>query len=143
MSGNEHHVRDVYDRKGTLLGIFLSREIWERAGRELTPILEQAAAALEADAEGPGNAEPQEPLRDWEQLKAAWDFAYPVDRSVRCEICGNESANWEQDSPRKFVLKAASLGGLVRFRCQSCKATIIKRHFKDSIQIETKPSTTS
>ncbi|MFW6177785.1 MAG: hypothetical protein ACOC43_05400, partial [Desulfohalobiaceae bacterium] len=78
----------------------------------------------------------QEPLQDWELLLQHWDFKYPVSKEVSCEICGNQTQDWQKDSPRKFLLKAASLGGLVSFECLNCQARIIKKHFKDYVQVQ-------
>jgi DNA-directed RNA polymerase subunit RPC12/RpoP len=78
-------------------------------------------------------------MDDWELLKKYWDFQYAVDTDVFCENCGNTTENWEQDHPRKFYLKAASLGGLVTFQCAQCSARILKKHFKDSIKVELLP----
>jgi hypothetical protein len=80
-----------------------------------------------------------EPLRDWDLLAANWDFRYPLDLHVHCSQCGNSTLNWQKDEPRKFRLKAASLGGLVAFECCSCKARVTKRHFKDGVKTEAIP----
>lgn len=139
MSEKEPHVRDLYDRQGQLIGVFLSAQIWERAESELAPILERVLAELEGGETKQEEQAVNEPLADWNLLTKHWDFQYPVDTDVACDVCGNATEDWQADNPRKFYLKAASLGGLVRFQCRQCQAYITKRHFKDSIRVETKP----
>jgi hypothetical protein len=80
-----------------------------------------------------------EPISDWEELMAYWDFSYPIDYDVTCEHCGAHTDNWQKDSPRKFYLSAANLGGLVSFECQCCGSRIIKKHFEDTITTECNP----
>ena len=134
--GEENHlIQDCYDREGRFLGVWIDAVLWNRAEKELYPVLRRA---LEQGDESP-REEAGEPLRDWELLKKHWDFAYPVDMDVACGECGNATLNWSQDSPRKFRLKAASLGGLVAYQCMSCRARVVKKHFKDHIQVQTEP----
>ena len=123
------HVTKLYDADGALIGVLLSPEAWKTvepniAGQFLSP---------EADPE------PTEQLHDWETLKNFWGFPYPVDTDVSCESCGAETDDFQADDPRKFLLTAAGLSGLVSFYCRNCKAKIIKRHFKDEIVCETRP----
>ena len=121
----------LFDDQGKFLGVFIAAELWTR----LEPSL-----AAHLPASGPVAAPPlPEPLADWSALLQSWDFAYPVDTDVRCELCGNSTGDWQKDEPRKFRLRACNLGGLVRFECQACKARIMKRHFKDKITVEIKP----
>ena len=123
------HVTKLYDADGSLIGVLLSPEAWKAA----EPALRGEFALQEADPE------PKEQLKDWETLKSFWDFPYPVDTDVTCEACGGATRDFQADDPRKFLLTAASLSGLVSFYCRGCKAKIIKRHFKDKIVSETKP----
>jgi hypothetical protein len=37
------------------------------------------------------------------------------------------------------MLNAANMGGLVSFRCLSCQARVIKRHFYDKIKVDATP----
>ena len=125
---DREHVREFFDCQGNLVGVLLSPEAWAAAR-------EAVLAAL-----GPVEArEPDEPLQDWETLKRFWDFRYPVETSVRCGSCGSETQDWAADEPRRFQLLVANLGGLVTFRCLSCRAKVLKRHFKDTIKTETTP----
>ncbi|MCF8029744.1 MAG: hypothetical protein K9K39_02485 [Desulfohalobiaceae bacterium] len=126
-------VQDIYDSKGEFLGIFIGPEVWERVQGEVLPILRREINELEDR----GEPEIREPLDDWENLKKFWGFNYPVDFDVQCEICGAETTNWQEDKPRLFLLKAASLSGLVTFQCRNCGAKILKKHFKDRITVET------
>ena len=128
-------VIDIYDRKGRLRGIFIDARLWEVVGKEVSSIIAKALEGMEGDKE----EELKEPLEDWELFKKCWDFNYPYDFSVRCDICGNETSNWEEDKEKKFILTAASVSGLVSFRCMKCKAKIVKKHFKDKMTFEAIP----
>lgn len=128
---NHAHVTELYDRQGDLIGVLLSAEAWAVAREHVERVFAPAGQAQ--------GQEPPEPLKDWEALKQFWDFRYPVDTSVRCGLCGAETPDWSRDEPRTFRLLAANLGGLVTFRCVSCKARVLKRHFKDTIKTETRP----
>jgi len=122
--------QELYDANGQILGAILGPEAWN-AVRDL--VLARFAPAPEP------SQELIEPLQDWNDLMQFWDFKYPVDLDVRCSLCGNNTADWQHDAPRKFQLTAANLGGLVTYRCLGCQAKIMKRHFKDTIKIEIKP----
>ena len=128
-------IQEVYDRDSKLLGVFVSKELWEDVHRSILPVLEEHLAPEDRQ-----DKPVQEPLQDWEVLKKYWDFKYPVDMDVHCSLCGSQTENWQEDSPRKFLLKAASLGGLVSFECCECGARVTKRHFKDHINVTAQPS---
>ena len=129
---NAHHpeFQEIYDQTGQPLGAILGPEAWA--------LVREAVLAHYAP---PKAVTAGEPLQDWLDLVEYWDFKYPVDRDVACPICNNASDDWQHDEPRKFVLTAANMGGLVAFRCLGCQAKIIKRHFKDEIVVEVKPFT--
>ncbi len=132
---NKHHfLQDLYDRDGQLLGVWISAPLWHQVENKIENELKNALDALQQQEEP--SKDVQEPLADWDLLKKYWDFKYPVDMDVYCEYCGNQTQNWEQDKPRKFYLKAASLGGLVTFKCACCSSRILKKHFKDYIKVE-------
>jgi len=119
---------EIYNKSGEPLGALLGPEAWLLV-RDI--ILTRFAPA--APTEKP------EPISDWNELKQFWDFKYPIDYDCTCPLCGNATENWELDEPRKFRLTAANLGGLVTFRCMSCKAKILKRHFKDVVKVDATP----
>jgi hypothetical protein len=121
--------QEIYDAQGQPLGAILGPEAW-------ASVREVVLQHFSAPAPEPEKAEP---LEDWRALVQSWDFRYPVDLDAACPACGNESADWEQDSPRKFLLTAANMGGLVSLRCLACQARIIKRHFYDTIKVEAVP----
>ena len=129
MISNTPEFQELFDAQGQALGALLGPEAWalvrEAVLARFTPA---EAAAPDLD----------EPLQDWRDLVQNWDFKYPVDHDVSCSECGNATSAWELDDPRKFVLTAANLGGLVVFRCLGCQAKVMKRHFKDSIKVETR-----
>lgn len=129
MTTNPTH---LYDSSGNLLGVFIPALLWEQLDNSLRQSLEPKVHAQKPL---------REPLGDWETLKKIWDFPYPVDTDVTCSVCGNSTDDWEQDSPRKFFLKAASIGGLVAFECNQCHARVRKNHFKDGIDTTCTPFT--
>lgn len=130
MSHNENlDYTALFDEHGQLYGVLVSPALWEQ--------LKDQADALSGTAQEP---EPSpEPLQDWENLKASWDFKYPVDTDVHCEACGASTDDWLADDPRKFLLTAANFTGIVTFQCRQCRAKIIKRHFTDKLTVETRP----
>ncbi len=120
-------IQKLFDTEGNFIGVFLPAPIWA----QIAEIVEQACQQEEAPC--------PEPLSDWEQLCAYWDFSYPVEASVTCNLCGSSSPDWREDDPRKFLLLTASLGGLASWRCQSCAARVTKYHFKDKISYSCEP----
>ncbi len=136
-------IQGFYDETGNLVGVFLSARLWQEIGSKINPILEEALLQLKGEKSLQEKTfeveEVLEPMEDWEKFLAFWDFRYPVEKKVLCKHCGQETEDWTVDSPRKFILKAANLGGLVAFQCQQCKARVLKRHFKDHITYEVKP----
>ncbi|WP_459934098.1 hypothetical protein [Fundidesulfovibrio butyratiphilus] len=128
-------LQPLYDQDRRMLGVFLHVSLWEKVQSKIAPFLNQALEELNPTPPAP----PVEPLADWDMLNQYWDFSYPLTPDVTCSNCGAMTNNWQEDSPRKFYLKAANLGGLVNFECQSCKARIIKRHFKKHVDVECRP----
>ncbi len=124
----------LFDEDGTFLGVFIPAAKWASVVDQLAPLLE-----IPKGPQAALSTEPPEPLKDWEDLVASWDFPYPPDYDVVCEHCGAHTDNWQKDEPRKFRLKSASFSGLVSFQCKACQSRITKRHFKDSIKSETTP----
>ena len=129
MPNTGHEPLKVYSSSGEFLGVFINPELWAKIQGPVSEACERLAP----------REEPKEPLGDLELLIQNWDFQYPVDTDVRCELRGNETPDWAKDAPRKFRLKAASLGGLVGYECQSCKARVLKKHFKREIQVQCVP----
>ena len=127
-------VQTLYALSGQRSGVYIPEDLWAEVENEVLPALQAAYKRLHGEPE-----KKKEPLRDWDLLVANWDFQYPVEVGVTCGQCGCSSHNWQEDEPRKFLLKAASLGGLVVFECQACHARVSKRHFKDGITVETTP----
>lgn len=126
-----HPITKLFNEQGELLGVFIAAELWSSLEPKLAAHLPSTPPAERALL--------PEPLSDWSTLLEFWDFPYPVDTDVRCEVCGGSTQDWQADEPRKFRLTACNLGGLVRFECQACKARVTKRHFKDKITVETTP----
>lgn len=131
MISNTEAFQELFDSKGEPLGAFLGPEAWA--------LVREAVLAQYAPSDPAAEPAAAEPMQDWLDLVQYWDFTYPVDHDVACPLCGNSTQAWELDEPRKFLLTAANLGGLVAFRCLGCQAKVIKRHFKDTIKVEAKP----
>lgn len=132
---NQTRFLELFDATGQSHGVWISPALWAQVKPQLLPLLEQAPA--EPAAETPEQR--PEPLSEWDTLLAYWDFTYPPDYDVTCDCCGASTANWLEDTPRKFRLRTASLGGLVTFQCQQCRALVLKKHFKKQITVECQP----
>ncbi|MEF2146491.1 MAG: hypothetical protein V3573_13685 [Desulfovibrionaceae bacterium] len=128
---SQDQITELFDKEGNCIGALLTAEAW----LSIKPVLAKEFGLFPDTAV----AVKPEPLSEWENLLAYWDFPYPPDYDVHCEACGNHTEDWSKDDPRLFRLRAASLSGLVTFLCQKCQARIIKKHFKDEILAETHP----
>jgi hypothetical protein len=128
MPDKDNNITELFDQKGNLIGALITAELWTKIKPSLKEYL--------PNQEPP---EKPEPMADWEMLRDFWDFPYPVDMDVKCDHCGNQTDNWQEDEPRKFKLTVANIGGLVSYKCCKCKSRISKRHFKDEITTETTP----
>jgi hypothetical protein len=133
MTDPQSSVQILYSGSGERVGVYIPADVWAEVEADVLPCLQKAHKRLQ------GPKHQAEPMQDWELLVNNWDFRYPVDREVVCGQCGSSTSNWEEDEPRKFRLKAASLGGLVVFECQKCRSRVTKRHFKDTVKMETTP----
>jgi len=129
---------EIYDTTGASRGLLVGPELWAVVKAQVLPLLEQAASRLEPLTGSP-TAERPEPMDDWAELLASWDFPYPPSPAVTCAHCGNTTEDWTGDTPRKFRLRAANVGGLATFQCQSCRALILKKHFKTHMAVECQP----
>ena len=132
------HLLELFDAAGTPRGLLLSPELWAAVADQVRPILLKALPHVDP-AYRPEPEERPEPMDEWDTLLAYWDFAYPPSRDVTCEHCGNTTSDWTQDTPRKFRLRAANLGGQVTFQCQACRALVLKKHFKKHVAVECRP----
>lgn len=131
-SDTANSIIHAFDANGKPLGVFIPFAFWEQLDDKVKQSLERPAKDASII---------KEPLADWETLVSFWDFPYPVDLDVHCQVCDTQTDNWQQDQPRKFLLKAANLGGLVSFECCSCQSRIRKNHFKDKIDVACTPAT--
>ncbi len=123
--------------QGDVLGVHLPIQIWSKIESKVMPLVQEALGRPQGPTEEPLKPEP---TADWQALTEYWDFKYPVNTEVRCDICGNKTEDWTKDEPRKFWLKACNIGGLCRYQCLSCHAAVTKRMFKDKITFEAAPS---
>ena len=132
MFSKDDEIAHVVSREGVQLGVFIPQPLWEKLKDDISACMEKLCSSSE-------QCEP-EPLEEWESLKSYWDFKYPYCADVTCAACGSQTNDWESDTPRKFRLLAANLGGFVRFECLNCKARVSKRHFKDHMEFNCIPS---
>lgn len=133
---SDKDIQGLYDHKGILIGVFISSKLWHAIEEEVSPIIDKHLGSSE---ENETVQVMEEPIEDWENFLKFWDFRYPVEKNVVCDNCGAETSDWTADTPKKFLLKAANIAGLVSFQCLQCKSRIIKRHFKDHIKYEIIP----
>lgn len=125
------HPTHLFTSTGQFLGVFIPASMWDNLDKKIQASI-VPLQTMDSDL--------KEPLADWEHLLRIWDFPYPVDTDVLCESCGSSTLNWQHDQPRRFTLKAASIGGLVAFECARCRSRIRKNHFKDGIEVTCTPS---
>jgi len=123
------HFLPLYDKNGTLYSVMLSADLWLRYHSRLEPIIRNILEDMEPTVR-------PEPLHEWDDFKAYWDFKYPYCADVRCDNCGKTTHDWLDDPDKPFLLRSAQLGGLAVFTCKNCGATIRKKHFKDHICFE-------
>ncbi|WP_028573739.1 hypothetical protein [Desulfonatronovibrio hydrogenovorans] len=126
-------VQPLYNQAGQLQGVFIPAEIWFKHENNLEKILFPEAVSQPEI--------PAEPINDWKQFLSFWDFNYPVEKGVKCDHCGCSTPDWTADDPKRFLLKAASLGGMVSFLCLECQYRVTKKHFKDHVVYECTPFT--
>lgn len=132
------HFLELFDAKGAPRGVHISPELWALCKDAVLPGLTKALYQLDPACR-PEPVEKPEPMAEWEQLLAYWDFTYPPAYDVHCDCCGAKTEDWRADDPRKFRLRNANLGGLVTFQCSACKALVLKKHFKKHLTVECKP----
>ncbi|MFO7728282.1 MAG: hypothetical protein R6X11_08130 [Desulfonatronovibrio sp.] len=128
-------VQPLYNETGRLMGVFIAADKWFENEKDLEAILFPGQSSQSSPEARP------EPVKDWEVFLSYWDFNYPEEKKVKCDNCGSNTEDWSQDNPRKFVLKAANIGGMVSFQCQQCSFRVTKKHFKDHICYECTPFT--
>lgn len=132
------HFLELFDAKGAPRGVHISPELWALCQDAVLPGLTKALYQLDPACR-PEPVEKPEPMAEWEQLLAYWDFTYPPAYDVHCDCCGAKTEDWRADDPRTFRLRNANLGGLVTFQCSACKALVLKKHFKKHLTVECKP----
>lgn len=123
-------IRYLVDAQGRPQGVVLDEELWNQVCDHVHGVLRRLFPAEPVIAE---------PMADYDLLEKYWDFRYEMPTDVSCEVCGASTANWREDEPRKFMLRAANMGGLLAFQCEACKSRITKRHFKDKVTVTCTP----
>lgn len=123
------HLLPLYDQGGNLYAVMLSADFWTRYRHRLEPLAKRLLEEMEPMA-------CPEPVHEWEELKAYWDFKYPYCADVSCGNCGAHTEDWQADPAHPFVLKTANFGGLAVFTCCHCGAQVRKKHFKDHVRFE-------
>jgi len=125
-------VRYVVDAKGQPQGVFLEEEMWQHVCKHVLALVEKLYPSEEVLVE---------PMADFALLEKYWDLRYELPTDVNCDACGSTTADWQADDPRKFILRAANMGGLLSFQCVGCKSRVTKRHFKDKVTVTCTPQT--
>lgn len=131
-------IQYLYNSQNEFQGVMITAALWEKIGESVQAEIKRVLPPAEP-ADPTAAALAREPLQDWERFLSFWDFRYPPEYSVLCKSCGSQTHDWTADEPRKFILKAANIGGLVSYHCCGCGARVIKRHFKDSVYFEFEP----
>ena len=129
------HLLKLYDKKGTLLSVMISAELWTKGGARLADYLD---SLLGVPTTPPG-MDKDTALATWKEFCSYWDFKYPYEASVECKGCGAKVADWTTDTQNTFALKSAQVGGLAVFTCTACGGTVRKKHFKDHVCFEFSP----
>jgi hypothetical protein len=127
-------IRYVVDAKGQPRGVFLEEEMWQHVCKHVLAVVERIYPSEEILVE---------PMADLALLVKYWDLRYELPTDVNCDACGATTVDWQADDPRKFILRAANMGGLLSFQCVGCKSRVTKRHFKDKVTVTCTPQTPS
>ncbi len=131
MQKNNDPILYVVNHEGHIQSVQLSTELWEKVESHV-----KAAAHGLQNSNDPFSK--PEPLQALQELKDYWDFTYPYEPSMHCEVCGCETKDWENDPAHPFHLTNANIGGLLVFQCR-CGATIRKKHFHRKTVFECSP----
>jgi hypothetical protein len=123
-------IRYVVDAKGKPEGVFIEEEMWRHVCQHVLSVVEKLYPSEDTIVE---------PMADLQLLEKYWDLRYELPTDVACETCGTSTSDWKADEPRKFMLRAANMGGLLAFQCVGCKSRITKRHFKDKVTVTCTP----
>lgn len=126
-------IRFLIDAKGEPQGVFIEEELWQHVCKHVLHVLEKLC---------PSETQIIEPMADLQLLEKYWDLRYELPTDVVCEACGASTSDWKSDDPRKFMLRAANMGGLLVFECVACASRITKRHFKDKVTVTCTPHPT-
>lgn len=126
----ETAIRYVVDAQGQPQGVFLDEEMWQHVCKHVLAALEKLY---------PSEQQWVEPMADYDLLVKYWDFRYDLPTDVHCETCGASTEDWTADQPRKFILRAANMAGLLSFQCTACSSRVTKRHFKDKVTVTCTP----
>lgn len=129
----ETAIKYVVDAQGQPQGVFLEEEMWQHVCKHVLAVFDKLYPSEKALVE---------PMSDYDLLVKYWDLRYELPTDVSCESCGVSTADWQADDPRKFILRAANMGGLLSFQCVSCNARVTKRHFKDKVTATCTPHLT-
>lgn len=126
----ETAIKYLTNSTGQPHGVLLEEELWQKVCSHVLGVLEELC---------PSRQELAEPIADYALLEKYWDLRYELPTDVSCETCGSTTPHWQEDEPRKFILRAANMGGLLAFECMACHSRITKRHFKDKITVTCAP----
>ena len=118
----------IVDDKGAVKAVQIGYDLWKRIEDRVRPLLksDEPKELVQKDR----------PLRDFATLMQYWDFPYPYSPRVVCPHCQASTEDWQNDVSKPFILKNASLGGLIVFQCRSCGTNIRHKFFKDHVCYE-------
>ncbi|MBQ7608008.1 MAG: hypothetical protein IJU76_08585 [Desulfovibrionaceae bacterium] len=125
----------IVDDQGTIQAVQIQYDLWKKIEDKVLPLLKNKETKELTQREAP--------LKDFSTLMQHWDFPYPYSPKVICPKCQASTEDWQNDPNQSFILKNASLGGLLVFQCRSCGTTIRHKFFKDHVCYEhTTPNNT-
>ncbi len=125
------HILYVVTLDGHPQAVQLSPELWAKVEDHV-----KAVAKTFTSSDDPFLK--PEALDALQELKEYWDFTYPYEASMHCDVCGKATEDFENDPEHPFHLTNANFAGLLVFQCR-CGATIRKKHFHRKVDYECTP----
>ncbi len=130
-SVNTEPILFIVNKSGHCHSVQLSMELWE----QVQDHVEKIAKKLYKEDDP---FDTPQPLDSLAELKNYWDFTYPYEGHVHCDMCNATTDDWETDPAHPFHLTNANFGGLMVFLCR-CGATVRKKHFHRKVVFECSP----
>jgi len=115
MSKHDDDLTELFDKNGNLIGALLTADLWAKVKPMVKDLLPQ-----EAPPERP------EPIGEWETLKEYWDFPYPVDTDVHCELAVTKLKTGKRMIPASSGLCPATSVDLFHLNAPSAMPALSK-----------------